>query len=113
MKRAIILAVAAFCLTSYSVAYCWEDAFNENPNIKTVEGNVSSVDLQGSRITITSVNTMTFTIPPNARVVQDAYDIKLSDIKAGSYVTIDYLDDPSGKHEAQTITVHYEEGEGI
>jgi len=113
MKRVLILAVTAFYLVSGAAAYCWENAFNEDPRIETVEGRVSNVDVQRSRITIKSVDTMTFLVPLNARVVQDIYDMKLSDVKAGDYVTIDYLDDPSGKHEAKTITVHYEKGEGV
>ena len=46
-------------------------------------------------------------------MVAVVYDIRLSDIKAGDYVTIDYRDDGSGKHNAQQITEHYNEGEGV
>ena len=113
MKKTLLLILMASCLAFGATAYCRENAFNEDPKIKTVDGRVSNVDVQRSRITITSVNTMTFSVPIKARVVQDIYDIKLSDVKSGDYVTIDYLDDPPGKLEAQVITVHYEEGEGV
>lgn len=113
MKKPLVLAVTAFYLAFGATAYCWEDAFNEDPRIKTIEGHVSDVDVKASRITIMSVDSMTFYVPVSARVMQDIYDMKLSDVKAGDYVTIDYHDDPPGKLEAQTITVHYEDDEGI
>lgn len=112
MNKTLVLAVAALCLVFSSAAYSWEDAFTD-PRLKTTEGKVSDVDVQTSRITISSVDVMVFSVPTNVRVVQDIYDIKLSDIRKGDYVTIDYLEDTPGKREAQVITVHYREGEGI
>ncbi len=112
MKKTFVLAVMVLCFALGATAHCWEDAFTD-PKIKTVDGKVADVDVQGSSITITSVDTMTFSVPASARVVHNVYDMKLSDVKAGDYVTIDYYDDPPGKLEAKVITVHYEEGEGI
>lgn len=112
MKRALVSAVIALFVVSGGMAHCWED-YPSGPEITTIDGKVSEVDLQRSRITIQGVNKLTFYVPVSARIVQDIYDMKLSGIKVGDYVTVDYYDDPPGKHQARTITVHYEEGEGI
>lgn len=106
--KAIVLAVAIFFT---AVAYC--DDYYEGPPLKTIDGRVSSVDTLSSKITIDAVNMITFYVPTNAVIKQDVFDIRLSDLKAGDYVTVAYRDDSSGRHSAESITKHYNESEGV
>ena len=112
MKRlalgAVILVIAVFFTVA---AYC--DDYYEGPPLKTIEGKVSAVDTLSSKITVDAVNNITFYVGTNTVIKQDVFDIKLSDLRAGDYVTVDYRDDDSGKHNAQKITKHYSEGEGV
>ena len=107
--RAIILVIAIFFTAA---AYC--DDYYDGPPLKTIDGKVLAVDTLSSKITIDAVNVITFHVRINAVIKQDVFDIKLSDIKVGDYVTVDYYDDGSGKQrDAQQITKHYNEGEGV
>lgn len=106
----IVSAFLVVLLTA-STANC-QYLDEEKKGIQTVEGTVSSVDVMASKITISGVQEMTLSVPVSAKISKDIYDIKLSDIKAGDYVTIEYYARQSGKPEAQKITVEYREGEG-
>ena len=112
MKRlalsAIIMGIVIFFT---ALAYC--DDYYDSPPLKTIDGRVLSVDTLSSKITISSINNITFYVPANAVLKQDVFDIRLSDIKAGDYVTVDYRDDGSGRRDAQQIIKHYNEGEGV
>jgi hypothetical protein len=77
-------------------------------NMKTVAGNVVSVDSQNSQIVVKTYEIMTFSVPSNAKIVNaDGMDIELSDVVKGSYVSIDYKDDKAGKHIVKGIGVDY------
>ena len=112
MKRpagsAIILIMAIFFT---ALVYC--DDYYDGPPLKTIDGKVVSVDTLSSKITINSVNDITFYVLISTVIKQDVFDIRLSDLKAGDYVTVDYRDDESGRHNAEAITKHYSEGEGV
>ena len=112
MKRLALGTIILVSAISFiAAAYC--DDYYEGPPLKTIDGRVSSVDTLSSKITITAVNDVTFYVPISAVIKQDVFDIKLSDLKAGDYVTIDYNNDSSGKRVAQQIVKHYSEGEGV
>jgi hypothetical protein len=67
--------------------------------MKTVDGNVVSVDSQGSKITVKAAGVMTFSVPSDAKIVNaDGFGVQLSDVNAGNYVTVDYCDDKAGNH---------------
>ena len=104
----IVLAISVFFAAA---AYC--DDYYNGPSLKTIDGRVVSVDTLSSKITVSSVNNITFYVPTKTVIKEDVFDINLSDLKAGDYVTVDYRDDDSGRHNAQTITKHYSEGEGV
>lgn len=112
MRRTVL--AAAFLLFSIfltNAAYC--DDYYDGPPLKTIDGRVSAVDTLSSKITITSVNKVTCVVGAGTVIKQDVYNIKLSDVKAGDYVTVDYSEDGSGRCDAQQIVKHYNEGKGV
>ena len=112
MKRQIgIVIIMAIALFFSVIAYC--DDYYEGPPLKTFEGKIVSVDTLSSKITVSEANNITFYVPTSAVIKQDVFNIKLLDLKAGDYVTVDYRDDESGRHNAEAITKHYSEGEGV
>ena len=106
--RMIMLAIAVFFTAA---AYC--DDYYDGPPLKTIDGKVSFVDTLTSKITVSSANNVTCVVGTGTVIKQDIYDIKLSDVKTGDYVTVDYREDASGRCDAQQIVKHYNEGEGV
>ncbi len=107
-----ILAVSILMGSSLffgSSVHCRDDS--TAPDLKTIEGAVLNVDTGNSKITISAINNMSFSVSLAAKIMRDISDIKLSDIKAGDYVTIGYYDDASGLHQVQSITVEYSKGD--
>ena len=77
-------------------------------DMKTIGGNVVSVDIQNSLMVIKAYEVMTFTVPSDAKIVNaDGLDIGLSDVNPGNYVTVDYCDDKSGRHVMKGMEVEY------
>ena len=112
MKRLVLMTAMAVIAVSFAAAaYC--DDYYEGPPLKTIEGRVVSVDTLASKITVTEVNNITFYVGIDTSIKQDVFDIKLHDLKAGDYVTVEYRDDDSGRHNAVSIVKHYNEGEGV
>lgn len=75
---------------------------------KTIDGSVVSVDSQRSQIVVKSSETITFFVPSGAKIINDdGFDIQLSDVSVGNYVSVDYRDDSSGNHVADVIEVQY------
>jgi len=110
MRRTISGVLFLACL-ALSASAAYSSDWGADDNFTTIDGTVSSVDTLDSKITINAVNDLTFSVPINATIKQDIYDIKLSDINVGDYVTIEYYSDASGKKQAKTITVEYKAGE--
>lgn len=76
--------------------------------IKVVEGNVVSVDPQGSSIVVKTYRNTVFSVPSDAKLTNpDGFEIQLSDIDPGNYVTVEYYDSGSGEHIAKNINVEY------
>jgi len=77
-------------------------------NAKTIDGNVISVNIQNSQIVVKSSEVMTFFVPSSAKIINmDGFDIQLSDVNVGNYVTVDYSDDRSGLHTIKGMEVEY------
>lgn len=75
---------------------------------KTIEGRVISVDAQNSQIIVKTFESIIFSVPSNAKLINsDGFDIQLSDITPGNYVSVDYYDDPTGHHIVTNIEVEY------
>ncbi len=108
MVRVISLLMIIGVVMS-SPSYCQYDA--EEPELKTIGGTVSSISVAKSVIVIQAGNTFTFSVSPQATITRDIYDIKLSDINVGDYVTVEYYDDASGSHIATGISVEYGKGQ--
>ncbi|MDO8525786.1 MAG: hypothetical protein Q7S07_04790 [Candidatus Omnitrophota bacterium] len=110
MLRIIAVSVlVGFSLFFGGSVHCQVDS--AEPDLNTTEGTVLDVDTGNSKITVSAISSMTFSVNASANITRDIYDIKLSDVKAGDYVTIGYYDDASGVHQAQSITVEYSKGD--
>jgi hypothetical protein len=107
MKTILFVCVALLIIFAPSVqVHCQDDSLVGG--LKTVDGNVSSVDVQNSQVTIKASETMTFSVPSGAKIVNaDGVGIQLSDVNTGNYVTVDYSDDKSGLHIMKGMEVEY------
>jgi len=96
-----LLTIFAVCIQGY----CQDDELVSGP---TIDGSVVSVDSQKSQIVVKSSEIMTFLVPSDAKIMNsDGFDIQLSIVEAGNYVTVDYHDDSSGKHIMESMEVDY------
>jgi hypothetical protein len=87
-------------------AYCQGDSIVDD--MKTVDGNVISVDSSNSKIVVRTSEIITFSVSPDAKIVDaDGFNIQLSDVSAGNYVTVDYHDDGAGNHIMEGMEVAY------
>lgn len=90
-------------LTACMPLYC-----QDSGNLMTFDGNVVSVDPQNSKIVVQTSETFTFSVSSDAKIInEDGFDVKLSDVNPGNYVTLDYYDDNAGNHIATHIEVAY------
>lgn len=107
LKNMVSLCVIFFIVfvMSAGLAHCQDDTAAV---VKTLEGRVVSVDPQGFNITIKTYENIVFSVPLSAKLTsQDGFDIQLSDINTGNYVTVDYYDNRAGEHIAKNINVEY------
>ncbi len=107
MKRMIFVCVVLFgVLACVASVHCQSDSLVDD--MKTIDGNVVSVDIQNSKIVIKSSEVMTFFVPSDAKIVNtDGFNMQLSDVDAGNYVTVDYRNDGSGLHVMAGMEVSY------
>jgi len=105
-----IIALVLVTLLSVSVMVdCRAQENAEELELMTVDGKVTGVDVSRSTITIKAANELTFSVPAKTAIMEGIYDIKLSDIEADDYVTIEHYKDPSGMLIATKITVENKE----
>ena len=107
MKTMLSVCVALLMILVSSVpVYCQDDSIVDN--MKTVDGNVVSVDNQNSQIMIKTYEDMTFFVPSDAKIINaDGFNMALSDVNVNNYVTVDYRDDKSGRHIMKGMEVEY------
>ena len=107
MRTMLFICFALLIVFVYGApVQCQNDPLVDN--MKTVDGNVVSVDIQNSRIVVKGYEVMTFSVPSGAKIINaDGFDIELSDVAAGNYVTVDYHDDDSGLHIMNGMEVAY------
>lgn len=80
----------------------------DDNGVKTIDGRVASVDMQNSKIVLESSETLTISVPSGTKIInKDGFDMQLSGINPGNYVTLDYYDDNAGNHIAKNIEVEY------
>lgn len=107
MKTIISMCAALLIMFASSVSvHCQDDSLVEG--MKTIDGNVISVDIQNSQIVIETSEVMTFSVPSDANIVNaDGFGIQLSDVGVGDYVTVNYSNDKSGNHIMKGMEVEY------
>ncbi len=107
MKTILSVCVTLLIIfSSYTPAHCQDDSLVGG--MKTIDGDVVSVDNQNSQIVVKSSEIMSFSVPSSAKIVNaDGFGIQLSDVKAGNYVTVDYTNDKTGLHIMSGMEVEY------
>ena len=107
MKTILSICVALLIIFASSVSvHCQDDSLVDD--IKTIDGDVVSVDSPNSHIVVKASEIMTFSVPSDAKIVNaDGFGIRLSDVSAGNNVTVDYSDDKSGNHIMKGMEVEY------
>lgn len=103
MKLLISILIIAGLIGMVGICYSQDDMFDEN--LRTFDGKVVSVDIGGSTLKVAgAAETVTFPISPDTKFDSDIFDIELSDLKTGNYVTVGYLVQP-GKNTVKTLRV--------
>ena len=101
-----ICVVLLIIFASGAPVRCQGDSLVDD--MKTIDGDVVSVDIQNSHIVVKASEVITFSVPSSAKIINaDGSNIQLSDVKIGSYAAIDYYDDQSGKHMLTGMEVEY------
>ena len=107
MKTILSICVALLIIFASSVpVHCRGDSLVDD--MKTIDGNVVSVDSPNSQIVVKAFEVMTFFVPSDAKIINaDGFNMRLSDVGVGNYVTVDYRDDKSGLHIIKGMEVEY------
>lgn len=90
MAKAIITAAVILIASAMAIgpSNC-EDKFAEE-DLRVFDGTVTAVDVSGSSLTVKGATEITFPISLDTQLTSDIYDIKLSDVDIGDYVTVQY-----------------------
>jgi len=87
------------------------------PQVISVSGEVVSVDLVKSEVVVKHLKdavtktyeNITFSVAPETKITKGDATLKLSDLKAGDNVTVNYTTDVSGKQKVESIVVKVKE----
>lgn len=92
MKKIVIIAV--FMILSVTIAselcHCQNNYDSSDEDLRVFDGKVVNVDTYKSILTVKGVGQIDFPITSDTSIQSDLYDIKLSDIDLGDYVTVQY-----------------------
>ncbi len=113
MKIILILTlilIISVCGAGLSLAQYGDQgsAVCEDANLRTFDGTVLSVDVVGSSLTVKGIQQRKFIISSGTKLTKNIFDIKLSDVNAGDYVTIGYCDNPDGSVKTLRVDVAYD-----
>lgn len=85
----------------------------DNEEMRTFDGQATNVDVINSTLTVSGTMNITFPVSSDTKFTKDIYDIKLSDIKAGDYVSVSYIRYPSSSRKplkTLSVTIAYDKG---
>jgi len=113
MKR-LLVCLVVFGLVGVVSAFAQEKA---KPQVISVSGEVVSVDLVKSEVVVKHLKdavtktyeNITFSVAPETKITKGDATLKLSDLKAGDNVTVNYTTDVSGKQKVESIVVKVKE----
>jgi len=106
VKKIPVFLTTGILILTASFSFSQQE-YVEGKEVLTLSGRVESVNPSGSTIVVKDVNEVRFQVPPDAKLVKDIYDIKLSDINTGDYVTVEYYTASSGSNIVTRISVDY------
>jgi len=101
LKFGGIVFFVSVMLLSHGPSYC-EEAYQ---NVQTYSGQVMEIDWVGSLLTVQGGDEMTFYVPSGTKVYQGTETISFEDLDQDDYVIIKYVDMPSGRPKALSITL--------
>lgn len=88
-----------------AIALC-DQNYSED-DLRIFDGKIAYLDAKKSIITVRSALTMTFNISKDTQLIDDIYDIELSDLKIGDYVTVEYVQGASGPEKVLSVSKDY------
>lgn len=98
---AIVLFLTVLLLSG---SFCRCASADEARQIRTIQGNVSSVDWVGSVIVINDIRLI---VLPDTKIYKGNITIPFSDIRVNDAITVTYYRDSSGTFRAISIAVYY------
>jgi len=96
MKADIAVRVFIILTCGMAMAACCAGEEFSDENLRVLEGKVVNVNVSKSAITVSGGIQIDFQVSPDTKICRDtpdidfAYDIKLSDIDVGDYVSVEY-----------------------
>lgn len=114
MRKIAIIAVIILSAGFLIAADCHADDDNDyasDPDMRVFDGKVVAVDTGKAVLTVSGVVKIDFPISSDTVLKKDAYDINLSDIDVGNYVTVQYYRSGSDSRiplKVATVTVEYD-----
>ena len=115
-----VIKFAIVCLAVVGLVGVAVPVFSQEkaePQVTSVSGEIVSVDLVKSEVVVkqlkdvvtgTYTNT-TFSVASETKMTKGDATLKLSDLKAGDKVTVEYAVDVLGKQKVESITVAVQE----
>ena len=85
-----IIAVLILVLGAVITAPCYCDYQDSDSELRVFDGKVVDVNIGESLLTVKGITEIVFPISNDTKMIRDIYDIKLSDIDKGDYVTVEY-----------------------
>ena len=92
MKKIFAASALIILAAIMSSALCYgQNRYDDSDQeLRTFDGRVVNVDTGKSVLTVKGIAEIDFPITSDTSLRSDIYDIKLSDIDAGDYVTVQY-----------------------
>lgn len=116
-----LTAIAAFLLVTAGMVGVALPAYSQEKTgrqqVISVSGEIVSVDLAKSTVVVKTIKDavtgtyeeIALSVLPETKLAQGDTSLKLSDLKAGDKVTVDYVKDVAGKLVPKSISVKTQE----
>ncbi|MFA5143923.1 MAG: hypothetical protein WC522_07155 [Candidatus Omnitrophota bacterium] len=108
--KIMVASINVMFLTMMLIAApCGAEEQYSDDDLRVFEGKVVSVDTIKSSLTVDGICQITFHIDRDTKLQKDIYDINLSDVSKGDYVTVQYYrSGTSSREPAKVIMVTVE-----
>ena len=110
MNKIIVIIFIMLSLSAIMIMPSYSDDQCSDEDLRVFEGTVVNVDVGKSMLTVNGTTQIDFPISLDTTLKKDIYDIKLSDINKGDYVTVQYCRQGSDSRvplKVINVTVEY------